>query len=45
VIWGLCDAASAALFYAHQDARVTVWRYSTAGCVRRRGLRARTCGT
>jgi exosortase A-associated hydrolase 1 len=22
VIWGLCDAASAALFYAHQDARV-----------------------
>jgi exosortase A-associated hydrolase 1 len=23
VIWGLCDAASAALFYAHQDARVT----------------------
>ncbi len=23
VIWGLCDAASAALFYAHQDLRVT----------------------
>ena len=23
VIWGLCDAASAALFYAHQDERVT----------------------
>jgi len=23
VIWGLCDAASAALFYAHQDPRVT----------------------
>jgi exosortase A-associated hydrolase 1 len=23
VIWGLCDAASAALFYAHQDKRVT----------------------
>jgi exosortase A-associated hydrolase 1 len=23
VIWGLCDAASAALFYAHRDARVT----------------------
>jgi len=23
VIWGLCDAASAALFYAHTDARVT----------------------
>ncbi|RJG07065.1 hydrolase 1, exosortase A system-associated [Noviherbaspirillum cavernae] len=23
VIWGLCDAASAALFYAHQDRRVT----------------------
>ena len=22
VIWGLCDAASAALFYAHRDARV-----------------------
>jgi uncharacterized protein len=22
-IWGLCDAASAALFYAHRDARVT----------------------
>ncbi len=22
VIWGLCDAASAALFYAHQDSRV-----------------------
>jgi exosortase A-associated hydrolase 1 len=22
VLWGLCDAASAALFYAHQDARV-----------------------
>lgn len=22
VVWGLCDAASAALFYAHQDARV-----------------------
>jgi exosortase A-associated hydrolase 1 len=23
VIWGLCDAASAALFYAHRDARVS----------------------
>jgi exosortase A-associated hydrolase 1 len=23
VIWGLCDAASAAIFYAHSDARVT----------------------
>ena len=23
VIWGLCDAASAALFYAHQDTRVS----------------------
>jgi exosortase A-associated hydrolase 1 len=23
VVWGLCDAASAALFYAHQDARVS----------------------
>ena len=23
VIWGLCDAASAALFYAHQDVRVS----------------------
>ncbi len=23
VIWGLCDAASAALFYAHRDSRVT----------------------
>jgi uncharacterized protein len=23
VIWGLCDAASAALFYAHQDERIT----------------------
>jgi exosortase A-associated hydrolase 1 len=23
VIWGLCDAASAALFYAHQDRRVS----------------------
>ena len=23
VIWGLCDAASAAIFYAHQDRRVT----------------------
>jgi exosortase A-associated hydrolase 1 len=23
VLWGLCDAASAALFYAHQDARVS----------------------
>ena len=22
-IWGLCDAASAALFYAHQDSRIT----------------------
>ena len=22
VIWGLCDAASAAVFYAHQDSRV-----------------------
>lgn len=23
VIWGLCDAASAAIFYAHQDPRIT----------------------
>jgi exosortase A-associated hydrolase 1 len=23
VIWGLCDAASAALFYAHRDSRIT----------------------
>jgi exosortase A-associated hydrolase 1 len=23
VLWGLCDAASAALFYAHQDSRIT----------------------
>ncbi|MET3115800.1 exosortase A-associated hydrolase 1 [Undibacterium sp. GrIS 1.8] len=23
VLWGLCDAASAALFYAHQDQRIT----------------------
>lgn len=23
VLWGLCDAAAAAVFYAHQDARVT----------------------
>jgi exosortase A-associated hydrolase 1 len=23
VLWGLCDAASAALFYAHQDTRIT----------------------
>src|SRR5690606_34644237 len=23
VIWGLCDAASAALFYAHQDRRIS----------------------
>lgn len=23
VLWGLCDAASAAMFYAHQDARVS----------------------
>jgi exosortase A-associated hydrolase 1 len=23
IIWGLCDAASAAMFYAHRDARVT----------------------
>lgn len=23
VIWGLCDAASAALFYAHQDSRIS----------------------
>lgn len=23
IIWGLCDAASAAVFYAHQDSRIT----------------------
>jgi exosortase A-associated hydrolase 1 len=37
VIWGLCDAACAALFYAHRDARVTglvllnPWARTSAG--------------
>ena len=37
VIWGLCDAASAAIFYAHQDRRVTglvllnPWVHTEAG--------------
>lgn len=42
VIWGLCDAASAALYYAHTDARVTglvllnPWVHSEAGASRAR---------
>ncbi len=40
VLWGLCDAASAALFYAHKDARITglvllnPWVRSEAGIAR-----------
>jgi exosortase A-associated hydrolase 1 len=40
VIWGLCDAASAALLYAHQDARVSglvllnPWVYTEQGAAR-----------
>ena len=40
VIWGLCDAASAALFYAHQDERVqglvllNPWARSEAGAAK-----------
>jgi uncharacterized protein len=40
VIWGLCDAASAALFYAHQDPRVSglvlvnPWVHTTQGAAR-----------
>ena len=39
-LWGLCDAASAALYYAHTDARVTAllllnpWVHSAAGAAR-----------
>ena len=39
-LWGLCDAASAALYYAHTDARVTdlillnPWVHSPAGAAR-----------
>jgi exosortase A-associated hydrolase 1 len=39
-LWGLCDAASAALFYAHQDRRVTglalvnPWARTEAGAAR-----------
>jgi len=42
VIWGLCDAASAALFYAHTDSRVqglillNPWVHSEAGAGRAR---------
>jgi len=42
VIWGLCDAASAAMYYAHTDARVTglillnPWVHSVAGAARAR---------
>jgi exosortase A-associated hydrolase 1 len=41
-LWGLCDAASAALYYAHQDARVdglallNPWVHSPAGEARAR---------
>jgi exosortase A-associated hydrolase 1 len=41
-IWGLCDAASAALYYAHQDSRVNKlillnpWVYTEAGASRAR---------
>ncbi|MGH7926333.1 MAG: hydrolase 1, exosortase A system-associated, partial [Candidatus Binatia bacterium] len=40
VLWGLCDAASAALFYAHHDSRITglillnPWVRSEAGLAR-----------
>ncbi|MTW14575.1 hydrolase 1, exosortase A system-associated, partial [Pseudoduganella eburnea] len=40
VLWGLCDGAAAALFYAHRDARVTglvllnPWARSAAGLAR-----------
>lgn len=40
VLWGLCDAASAAMFYAHQDQRVTgmvllnPWARTEAGAAR-----------
>lgn len=40
VIWGLCDAASAALFYAYQDQRVkglvllNPWVYTTQGAAK-----------
>jgi exosortase A-associated hydrolase 1 len=40
VLWGLCDAASAALFYAHQDRRVSglalanPWARTEAGAAR-----------
>ena len=39
-LWGLCDAASAALYYAHTDARVTTlvllnpWVHSAGGAAR-----------
>lgn len=42
VLWGLCDAASAALYYAHSDARVAglvllnPWVHSEAGASRAR---------
>lgn len=41
-LWGLCDAASAALYYAHTDARVTSlvllnpWVHTPAGAARAR---------
>lgn len=40
VIWGLCDAASAALFYAYQDSRIkglvllNPWVYTTQGAAK-----------
>jgi exosortase A-associated hydrolase 1/exosortase A-associated hydrolase 2 len=40
VIWGLCDAATAAVFYAHRDPRVKAlvlvnpWVYSTQGAAK-----------
>jgi exosortase A-associated hydrolase 1 len=42
VLWGLCDAASAVLYYAHTDARVTgltllnPWVHSPSGAARAR---------
>lgn len=42
VIWGLCDAASSALFYAHTDTRISglillnPWVHTEAGAVRNR---------
>ena len=42
VLWGLCDAASAALYYAHTDARVSglvllnPWVHSPSGAARAR---------